>query len=101
MNDKSKIAMLNESPPYMPINRDDREIWALLTGLGYYHTNLIKYEKGVRVVFTHKPWLKSEGSKMEKAEVIDLRWAMEELPLGVAMPLVEKAHAEFKKEQNV
>ena len=98
--DKSHMAILNESPPYMPIAYEDREIWAILVGLGYYHVKLIKYEKGVQVVFTHKPWLKSEGSNVEKAEVIDLRWAMEELPLGVALPLVKKMYAEFKKEQN-
>lgn len=88
--DKSHMAILNESPPWMPIAYADREIWALLTGLGYYHVKLIKYEKGVQVVFSHKPWLKSEGSNVEKCEVIDLRWAMDELPLGVAMPLVRK-----------
>lgn len=75
MSDKSYMAILNESPPYMPIAYVDREIWALLVGLGYYHVKLIKYEKGVQVVFTHKPWLKSEGSNVEKCEVIDLRWA--------------------------
>jgi hypothetical protein len=52
-------------------------------------------------VFSHRPWLKSEGSNVEKCEVIDLRWAMDELPLGVAMPLVRKVFAEFKKERKV
>jgi len=90
----SEIANLLESPPYMPINRDEREIWALLNGLGYYHVKLIKYEKGVQVVFTHKPWLKDEHSNVAKAEVVDLRWAMDELPLGVTKPLAEKTFAE-------
>jgi len=85
-------AILQEPPPYMPINRDDREIWALLLGLGYNHVKLIKYEKGVEIVFTHKPWLKSDNSNVEKSEVIDLRWAMDELPLGMAKPLIERMH---------
>lgn len=98
---KTKMSNLVEPPPYMPIAYVDREIWALLTGLGYYHVKLIKYEQGVQVVFTHKPWLKSEGSNVEKSEVIDLRWAMDELPLGVAMPLVKKVYAQIRKEQNL
>lgn len=95
------MAMLNESPPFMPLDRETREIWALLVGLGYYHVKIIKYEKGKEIVFTHKPWLKSEGSNVEKGEVINIQWAMDELPLGVAMPLVRKAYAQFKKEQKV
>jgi hypothetical protein len=72
---KEQMAILLESPPYMPLNPEEREIWTILVMLGYYHVKLIKYEKNVQVVFTHKPWLKSEGSNVEKAEVIDLRWA--------------------------
>ena len=91
------MAILNEAPPYMPIDRETREIWSILVGLGYYHVKIIQYQKGIQVVFSHKPWLKSEGSNVEKCEVIDLRWAMEELPLGVAMPLVKKAYNELRR----
>ena len=80
----------------MPIGREEREIWAILVGLGYYHVKLIRYEKDVQVVFTHKPWFKSEGSIVEKCEVIDLRWAMEESPFGAALPLIRKVFKEME-----
>ncbi len=88
------MAILNESPPFMPIDPETREIWAILVGLGYYHVRIISYKKGHELVFEHKPWLKSEGSNIWKGEVINLDWAMRELPLGVALPLVKKV---FKK----
>jgi hypothetical protein len=87
------MAVILESPPYMPINPDEREIWTILNILGYYHVKLIKYEKHVQVVFTHKPWLKSEGSNVEKGEVLDLRWAFRETE-GVALGLVKRVFAE-------
>lgn len=89
------MANLNEAPPYMPINKDEREIWAILVGLGYYHVRLISYKKGQELVFEHKPWLKSEGSDVWKGEVINLNWAMDELPLGVAMPLVKEVYNRY------
>jgi hypothetical protein len=64
-------------------------------GLGYYHVNIIRYEEGHEIVFTHKPWLKSEGSNVQKGEVINLDWAMDELPLGVAMPLIQKVFKSY------
>ncbi len=84
------MALIVESPPYMPMDRDTREIWAILVGLGYYHVKIIDYKKGQQLAFQHKPWLKSEGSNVWKCEVINLNWAMDELPLGIAMPLVKK-----------
>ena len=80
----------------MPLNPEEREIWTILVMLGYYHVKLIKYEKNVQVVFTHKPWLKKEGSNVEKAEVLDLTWAFFEKQ-GVALDLVRKVFAEQKE----
>jgi len=83
------MAVILESPPYMPINPEEREIWTILTMIGFYCVKLITYEKNVQVVFTHKPWLKKEGSNVEKAEVLDLTWAFRETD-GIALELVRK-----------
>ena len=96
LSSKGQMAILNESPPWMPIATQNREIWTILTMLGYYHVKLIKYEEHVQVVFTHKPWLKSEGSNVEKAEVLDLRWAFREME-GAALPLVRKVFADLQQ----
>ena len=88
LSSKGQMAIILESPPYCPLDDDDAEIWAILNMLGYYHVKLIKYEKHVQVVFSHKPWLKSEGSNVEKCEVLDLRWAFPEQ--REFLPLVRK-----------
>jgi len=90
---KHTMTNLLESPPFMPIEPEAREIWAMLNLLGYYHVKIIKYEKNVQVVFTHKPWLKKEGSNVEKCEVLDLTWAFREIGPGVAEELVRKAYS--------
>ena len=88
---KDNMANLVESPPFMPMDDDACEIWAILQMLGYYHVKIIKYEKHVQVVFIHKPWLKSEGSNVEKAEVHDLRWAFRKISTEDVMTLLKKA----------
>lgn len=98
LSSEGQMAIIHESPPYMPIALEDREIWTILTMLGYYHVKLIKYEKNVQVVFTHKPWLKKEGSDVEKAEVLDLRWAFKDT-MGAALPLVKQVLADLQKEK--
>lgn len=100
LSSKGQMAILNESPPYMPIALEDREIWTILNMLGYYHVKLIKYVKNEQVVFTHKPWLKSEGSNVEKAEVLDLRWAFKDT-MGAALPLVKKVFAEMQHKDEI
>lgn len=80
-------SLVTHSPPFMPINPEEREIWAILNALGYNHVKLIHYQKNVRVVFSHKPWLKSRCSSVEECEVLDLTWAFhetrqEELPMA-------------------
>lgn len=96
LSSKGQMAIILESPPYCPLNDDDAEIWAILNMLGYYHVKLIKYEKHKQVVFSHKPWLKSEGSNVEKCEVLDLTWAFRDLE-GVALSLVKKVFEDLSK----
>lgn len=100
LSSKGQMAIILESPPYCPIDDEAAEIWAILNMLGYYHVKIIKYEKHVQVVFTHKPWLKNEGSNVEKAEVLDLRWAFRHLE-GVALPLVRKVFDELRPKETV
>lgn len=99
LSSKGQMAVILESPPYCPMDDNDCEIWAILNMLGYYHVKLIKYEKHVQVVFSHKPWLKSEGSNVEKCEVLDLRWAFPEQK--DLLPLVRKVFDEYNRQQTV
>ena len=92
---KTKMTNLLESPPYMPLNRDDREIWALLVGLGYHHAKIIKYTKGKEVVFAYKPFLKSKIKCFdEQSVIVDLRWAFQKTK--DPLPLVRKVFADQK-----
>lgn len=98
LNSKEQMAVILESPPYCPLDDDTAEIWAILNMLGYYHVKIIKYVKHEQVVFSHKPWLKIEGSNVEKCEVLDIRWAFRHLE-GAALPLVRKVFADLQKEK--
>jgi hypothetical protein len=53
------------SPPYMPVDEDARQIWAILVGLGYDPVQIDKYEPKKTLVF----------STNGKETTIDLSWA--------------------------
>ena len=91
--DKSHMAILNESPPFMPIGFREREIWAILLELCPELKNLkiVGYEacKSITIAGLY------EGEPVEKK--VDISWAFKNESFGVALDLVRKVFKEINE----
>jgi hypothetical protein len=71
-DNKDHMSILLESPPYCPIDEEERQIWALLVGFGYKYVKILRYFPKKLVEFEYVP---NVNFKTKKIEIIDMSWA--------------------------
>lgn len=69
------MAILLESPPYCPLDEGERQIWALLVGLGYHNVRILRYFPKALVEFEYVPHI---DTNTKKREIIDIAWAFKD-----------------------
>jgi hypothetical protein len=75
IDNKEHMSILLESPPYCPIDEEERQIWALLVGLRYHNVKIFRYFPKALVEFEYIPHI---DTNTKKREIIDISWAFKD-----------------------
>ena len=83
---KDNMAILLESPPFMPIDERTREIWAMLLDFcpNLFNIKIVKYEPKKSITISGDYF----GEFIEKT--VDIMWAFRETPKIDIGKLMEK-----------
>lgn len=91
MKTKYHMTILNEPPPYMPLDEESRLIWIIIQYFGYYNVNILEYEPKKKIVFSAM-----YGTSKVKRE-LDLSWAFgEDID---PLPLVRKVFKDMEEKK--